>query len=182
MNRLFRPLDSLTDPTRPVSRAAFVVLALATCVLDQLSKVLVVLFLPESTAMRPISIPLIPGLLDLRHVVNTGAAWSIASEHTRLLAAFSVVISVVIAVMAWRFKPDESGLRIGMGLIMGGAVGNLIDRVRFGYVVDFLDAHWFDKAHWPIFNIADSAICIGIGLWLVASFRFAPRGKPTGSS
>ncbi|MCE5229835.1 signal peptidase II [bacterium] len=175
--KLLHPIYTLTNPTRPVSRVTFVILALVTCVLDQLSKMIVVLYLEES-----VPVPLVPGLLDLRHVVNTGAAWSIASGHTGMLAGFSVLISVVIAVMAWRFGPAEQGLRIGLGLILGGAVGNLIDRVRLGYVVDFIDAHWFDKAHWPIFNVADSAICIGIGLWLLASFRYAPREKTAGSS
>jgi signal peptidase II len=170
--KLLAPIYALTNPTRPVSRVTFVILALVTCVLDQLSKMMVVLFLPES-----IPVPLVPGLLDLRHVVNTGAAWSIASGHTSMLAAFSILISVVITVMAWRFGPAEKGLRVGLGLILGGAVGNLIDRVRLGYVVDFIDAHWFDKAHWPVFNVADTAICIGIGLWLVASMRYAPREK-----
>lgn len=174
---LFKPVYGLTDPTRPVSRVTFVIIALIGCVLDQVSKAMAVIYLGDN-----VPVPIIRGLLDLRRVANTGAAWSIFSEHPGILACFSIVISIVIAVMAWRFGPSESGLRIGLGLILGGAVGNLIDRVRLGYVVDFIDAHWFDKAHWPIFNIADSAICIGIGLWLVASFRYAPREKPAGSS
>lgn len=175
--KLFRPIYSLTDPTRPVSRVTFAIIALIGCLLDQITKLIAVAHLGDN-----IPVPIIPGLLDLRRVGNTGAAWSIASDHPAMLACFSVAISIVIAVMAWRFGPGERGLRIGLGLIMGGAVGNLIDRVRLGYVIDFIDAHWFDRAHWPIFNIADSAICIGIGLWLVASFRFAPREKPAGSS
>lgn len=171
---LFRPIYSLTDPARPVSRVTFFVIAVIGCVLDQLTKMLAVVHLEENTP-----VPIIRGLLDLRRVANTGAAWSVLSEHTSLLAVFSAVISIVILVMAWRFGPGETGLRIGLGLIMGGAVGNLIDRVRLGYVIDFIDAHWFDRAHWPIFNVADSAICVGIALWLVASFRFTPKEKPT---
>ncbi len=117
------------------------------------------------------NIPLVPGLLGLQYAENTGAAFSFASGHTWLLALFSALISAVILVIAWRLPASERGLRIPLGLILGGAIGNLIDRARLGYVVDFIDAHWFDKAHWPTFNVADSAICIGIGLWLIASFR-----------
>ncbi|MEN6624652.1 MAG: signal peptidase II [Candidatus Sumerlaeia bacterium] len=174
--KLFQPFDTTTDPARPVSRVTFLVLAAATLILDQISKLVVV-----STLNFLDPVVVIPNFLQLQYTHNTGAAFSIASEHTMLLALFSLIISIVLVYIAWTRTPEEQGMRIGLGLILGGAVGNLIDRFRLGYVIDFIDAHWFYKAHWPIFNIADSAICIGIGLWLIASFRLKPTEKPAKS-
>jgi signal peptidase II len=76
-----------------------------------------------------------------------------------------------------RQNPTDTWSQLGLALILGGAVGNYIDRLTRGFVVDFLEAHWFDKATWPSFNIADSAICIGAALILIDSFRREKKAK-----
>jgi signal peptidase II len=105
---------------------------------------------------------------------NYGAAFSFLADaggwqrwfFTGLAAVFSVVISVWIA----RLKPTAKLEAISLSLILGGAVGNLIDRLLFGYVIDFLDIY-YGSYHWPAFNIADSAICVGAVLLILDSFR-----------
>jgi signal peptidase II len=106
--------------------------------------------------------------LDLKFVTNTGAAFSWLEGHTAMLTLVSIIISMVVIVWAWRLKPQEQGFRLSFGLILGGAIGNLIDRVRMGHVIDFIDAHWREVYHWPTFNLADSAICVGIALLFIA--------------
>jgi len=118
------------------------------------------------------TIPLIPNLFQLVHVRNTGAAFGIgANADSRLVPLFlnvgAIGVFLVVVVYAMRSAITDRLLQTGLHLILGGAVGNLIDRFRFGYVVDFLDAYlvWGGREHhWPAFNVADSAICVGIGL------------------
>jgi signal peptidase II len=168
----FARLSALVDPNRPVSLAAMGRLAVATLVLDQLTKIAAVAGLRDQPP-----IILIPGLLNLAYAQNTGAAFSMFHNRTGILTLISIAISIAIAVWAVRLPAREQGLRWALGLVLGGAVGNLIDRARLGYVIDFIDAHWFWKAHWPTFNIADSAVCTGMALLVIATFR-APATAP----
>ncbi len=110
---------------------------------------------------------LIPRLLQLLYRTNTGAAFSLFRDFPMVLAIFSTIVSVGLIVWGWRLRPADVGLRWPIGLILGGAVGNLIDRYRIGHVVDFIDAHWNNVYHFPTFNLADSAICVGMG-WLIS--------------
>lgn len=118
------------------------------------------------------SISLIPNLFQLVHVRNTGAAFGIgANAESRivpfLLNAGAIAVFVVVVVYALRTAVTDRLLQIALHLILGGAIGNLIDRFRLGYVVDFLDVYvnvGGQPHHWPAFNVADSAICIGIAL------------------
>ena len=89
----------------------------------------------------------------LFHVVSIGAVILIAFYFTKLTGA-----------------KNEVWAKWGLPLVLGGAIGNYIDRLARGFVIDFLEAHWFDKAYWPAFNVADSAICIGVGLLVIDSF------------
>ncbi len=101
--------------------------------------------------------------LILRH--NSGAAFSLFTGQTALLTVFTGIACALIIWWGIKIPPGEKTLQISLGLIGGGALGNLFDRFfRGGLVVDFLDLHWFNKIHWPTFNIADTAICIGVGL------------------
>jgi len=109
------------------------------------------------------SIPLIPHVLHLTSVHNTGAAFGLLRGAGPLLILISVAVVIVLA-LSLRHAPDDSAIlrrlyRLGIWLVLSGAVGNLIDRLRFGYVIDFIDLRV-----WPVFNLADSAITVGMGL------------------
>ena len=118
------------------------------------------------------AIPVIPNFFQLVHVRNTGAAFGIgANAESSLVPLFlsvgAIIVFMVVAIYALRTPIQDRVLQVGLHLILGGAIGNLIDRFRFGYVVDFLDVYlvWGGREHhWPAFNVADSAICIGIVL------------------
>jgi signal peptidase II len=105
-------------------------------------------------------------------VFNKGAAFSLFAQaagwQTPLLAAFALAAAVIVSVLIVR-NPGRGLLCLGLALILGGAVGNLIDRVRFGHVVDFLDFHAFGW-HWPAFNVADSAISVGAVILILEGF------------
>jgi len=139
-------------------------LSLLIIVLDQLSKLWVV---SEFELYQ--SIELMP-YLNLTYVHNKGAAFSFLSSAGGWQRWFFSVISVVaiLVLLVWlkRLKPTEKLLAVSMSLILGGAIGNLYDRLAYGYVIDFLDAY-YQQWHWPVFNIADSAIVLGVGLMLL---------------
>jgi len=105
---------------------------------------------------------------------NEGAAFSFLADaggwQRWFFSVLAFVISIVLIVWIKRLKTEEKMLAVSLSLILGGAVGNLIDRVRFGYVVDFIDVY-YDAMHWPAFNIADSAITIGAVWMIITSFR-----------
>jgi signal peptidase II len=128
------------------------------------------------------SVTLIPNLFSLVHVRNTGAAFGIgANANSRLVPLLlnggAIAVFCVVVIYALRTAITDRVLQTGLHLIVGGAIGNLLDRVRFGYVVDFLDVYFRDH-HWPAFNVADSAICIGIAL-LFLDMRQKPDPLPT---
>lgn len=112
------------------------------------------------------------GFFNLVLVFNKGAAFSLFAQaagwQTPLLAAFALAAAVIVSVLIVR-NPGRGLLCLGLALILGGAVGNLIDRLRFGHVVDFLDFHALGW-HWPAFNVADSAICVGAVLLILEGF------------
>ncbi len=119
-------------------------------------------------------IVVIPGLLNFRLVHNTGAAFSFLAGaggwQRWLLIGIALLVIVVIVAILRRLKPGSTWTAIALALILGGAVGNLIDRIRLGYVVDFIGAHW-GSLYWPYFNIADSAISIGAVILILDAFR-----------
>ena len=142
-------------------------LSLLAVVLDQASKWAV-----DSSMQLYQSIPLVP-YFNLTYVRNTGAAFSFLSEaggwQRWFFAGLAIVISIVIAVWLVRLKQHETLLAVALSLVLGGAIGNLIDRLAYGYVIDFLDVY-YQTWHWPAFNIADSAITLGVVLMLLESF------------
>jgi signal peptidase II len=142
-------------------------LSLLALILDQGSKLAV-----DSTMQLYQSIPIFP-FFKLTYVHNTGAAFSFLSQaggwQRWFFAGLALVISVVITVWLSRLQKHETLLAIALSLILGGAVGNLIDRLAYGYVIDFLDVY-YGTWHWPAFNIADSAITLGVVLMLAESF------------
>jgi signal peptidase II len=143
-------------------------LSLFAIVLDQVTKLAVAASMPLYE-----SIPLIPGFFNLTHVHNTGAAFSFLSQaggwQRWFFAALAVVVSVSLSLWMARLKKHEILLAVALALILGGAIGNLIDRLAYGYVIDFLDVY-YQSWHWPAFNIADSAITGGVALLILESF------------
>ena len=136
--------------------------------LDQLTKWLI-----QAKFLLHDSREIVPGLFSLTYITNTGAAFGIlAGDHSTLRMIFFVAIAAIalaVIILGWHQLCGEQRLiPHALGLIAGGAVGNLIDRLRFGAVVDFLD-FYVQNHHWPAFNVADSAICVGVGLFLLGS-------------
>jgi signal peptidase II len=158
-------LHTLVQRTHP---AAWLWLSVAVVALDQATKFLVTRFLGlyERVEVLPV--------LDFTLLHNTGAAFSILAGASGWQRSFFITlgsaVSVLLAVWLWRLPRGERLLPISLALIIGGAVGNVIDRVVLGYVVDFIHAHW-GAAYFPAFNIADSAITIGAMLLMLDAFR-----------
>jgi len=142
-----------------------IVSALLLGAADQASKVWAVRNLPLYEPLE-----LVQGFFGLVHVRNTGVAFSLLSNldprwvHPLLILATVLAMGAVLAYIA--FLPCRGAAPVGLGLILGGAIGNLIDRARFGYVVDFLDLYWRNH-HWPTFNVADVGISVGVALLLI---------------
>lgn len=136
-------------------------------VLDQLTKGLVV---AQMTLHQ--SIELLANFAHITYVRNPGAAFGILADNS-LRLPFFILVSVIASLgILWYLRKQQNGpvrVQIALGLIFSGAVGNLIDRIRYGEVIDFLDVHWY-QYHWPAFNVADSAICVGVGLLLIDSW------------
>jgi signal peptidase II len=149
---------------KPLSFKHFAIVAGVVIVLDQLSKWLVLATLEGEPPLV-----IIPNLLQFYHRTNTGAAFSMLNQYPYVLMVFASLVATLIALWAWKLRPEERPLRLPLGMIFGGAVGNLIDRYRLGHVTDFIDAHWNNVHHFPTFNVADSAICVGMGLMILMS-------------
>jgi lipoprotein signal peptidase len=146
-------------------------LALSVFTLDQLTKIWIVANLDFQTYWPSEgAITIIDGFFYLVHVGNTGAAWSLLEGRSSLLAALAGI--TLLGIFFWRRHLGLHDLRAqaAFGLLCGGIVGNFLDRVLYGHVVDFLDFHFGDYIY-PTFNIADIGICIGVLLYLWHSFR-----------
>lgn len=125
------------------------------------------------------SVPVIDNFFHITYVRNPGAAFGFLADNSIRLPFFISISVVAIGGILWyrnRIGPDERWQNLGLGLILSGALGNLIDRIRVGEVIDFLDVHWHNY-HWPAFNIADSAICVGVGIMLLCSWQDERRKK-----
>ena len=143
--------------------SAVLLLAGAVVALDQISKMIAL-----DRLSLGVPVPLVDGLVALTLVLNPGLAFgllgSVPPAWRWMVAALSLVALAVLARVAIRVLPAGGWTgRLAVGLIFGGAVGNLLDRARFGAVVDFVDVHWREW-HWPAFNVADSAITVGVTL------------------
>jgi signal peptidase II len=146
----------------PIGLAALVI------IIDQLTKLWIITNFALHEQQN-----VIPGLFDLVYVTNTGAAFGfLAGSKSGLRQLFFVgvaTVALVIIVYAYGHLKKQGKIFVySLGLIAGGAIGNLIDRVRFGSVVDFLD-FYLGSHHWPAFNAADSAITVGVGLFMLGT-------------
>jgi signal peptidase II len=133
--------------------------ALAVFALDQTLKALVVQSLKNGRYIE-----LLDGLVRLDFTRNSGAAFGLFQSGGFVFAAVAILVSLGILFFYRRVAASPLLVRLALGLILGGALGNLVDRVRFGYVVDYVDLRW-----WYVFNLADSAIVVGVGLLLLHS-------------
>lgn len=145
--------------------------AAGVTLLDQLTKA----WVQASIPLWGVGPSLVPGFFQIVHSQNRGAAfgflnrWDVSWQQP-LFVLITLAAIVFLGVLA-RSKDNRGWLYpLGLGAILGGAIGNLIDRLRFGAVVDFLDVYVGDW-HWPAFNVADSAICVGVGLLLIAQWQ-----------
>lgn len=158
--------SSNAAPTRLAEGSGWWALAFLILVADQATKYAVHTGLPYGA-----SIPY-TAFFNLVHLWNTGAAFSFLADaggwQRYFLSATALVISVVLAWMLT--SPRVKTEATGYSLVLGGALGNVVDRIHRGYVVDFLDFHW-QNMHWPAFNIADISIFIGVMLLILTSFR-----------
>lgn len=139
----------------------FVLLALGLLALDQWTKWLVI----NRMALGE-SIPVIDGIFHLTFVQNPGAAFGMLPYKTVFFIVMTVLVIAGIAYYFTQISQDRFLLKTGLAIQVGGAVGNLVDRIRFGYVVDF-----FDFRIWPVFNIADIGISIGVGILFIELLR-----------
>jgi signal peptidase II len=153
-------------------RPLFYVVILLVMVADQLTKAWAM------TSLQPVrSVTLIPGLFDLTYVRNRGIAFGMFANQGWAIAVFMIVLTLVAFYytrgLNWAARePNMVG-----GFLCGGALGNLLDRARLGYVVDFFDAH-AGAYHWPVFNLADSLICVAVG-WIVVRQLFGTPKTPS---
>lgn len=142
--------------------------SLLILVLDQASKITVdtYMHLYQSIALLP--------MFNITYVHNKGAAFSFLSEaggwQRWLFTGLALVMSSMITVWLLRLQKQQTLMAVALSLVLGGAIGNLIDRILYGYVIDFIDVY-YQSWHWPAFNIADSAICVGVGLMILDGFK-----------
>ena len=153
----------------------FLVPALAVAALDQISKIVLAYHIPKYA-----SIPVIEGFFNLVHVRNRGMAFGLMNRPGHGFKFYFLVAATLCAIVLLLFwfrkmKDEDHNITIGISLILGGAVGNLIDRIRLGEVIDFLD-FYLGSYHWPAFNVADAAITIGI-FWLAVNTLFRKTSK-----
>ncbi len=136
-------------------------IAIAVVLLDQISKHFVCVYL------KPVgSVSLIDGILNFTYVENTGAAFGILSDNRAVFMIMSVLIIAVLSYITVKFQGQSKLFDVCLGLIVGGGVGNMVDRAFLGYVIDFVDFCAFDFWKW-VFNIADSAVVVGCILAII---------------
>lgn len=151
--------------------------ALAIVLLDQATKALI----KAKLALHE-SVTVIPGFFDLTHVRNTGAAFGFLNSvdfpgKPVVIALIALVALVVMATYAAQLPPEHRVARTGLALVLGGAAGNLVDRIRQGYVVDYVDVYWRGWHFWA-FNVADAAITFGVILIVFDLIRPRPERVP----
>jgi len=157
------------------ARAAHFFIALLVILIDRWTKRLVATRIALYTHIQ-----IIPGFFRLTHTENTGAAFSLFADSpahwkTAMLIGFSMVAMVIVSVLLWKQRQALTMTGIALSLILGGAAGNLWDRVLSGRVVDFL-LFYVGRYQWPVFNMADSAIVVGAGLLVLEILFSSPKG------
>ncbi len=146
----------------------FAVTAAATLMLDRATKALVREFMRPSQ-----SVDVLGDVLQFTRVENAGAAFGVLQGRQLLLAAVGSLVIVAVVIYLWRAKPREPWVLLALGLVAGGSIGNLVDRVTTGVVVDFVEVSF-----WPVFNVADSAVVVGTAILVVHVLFSRPAPEP----
>lgn len=159
-----------------MTHGTLLLFAAAVATADLLTKIAIVRRFPVGSVQ-----PVLDGWFNIVHFRNPGAVFGLGAELGRavpwILTGASVIIAAVVFATALRTPLADRWTQIGLHLVLGGAIGNIVNRLTLGPVVDFLDVYLRTargEHHWPAFNIADSAICVGIGVLLLAGFRKPP--------
>ncbi len=142
-------------------------------VLDQLSKVWVVSHLPAYTPVDVV--PQLASIFSLTFVKNTGVAFGLFPQLGKAFTILSALVIAGIVVFHRSIAEEVPWLNMALGIVTGGALGNLLDRLTRGFVVDFLDVNFWPLQEWPVFNLADSAIVVGVAILLISSFFASKR-------
>jgi signal peptidase II len=149
------------------TRSRYLLISIAVFLLDQITKRIVFQGMVQHQVIE-----IIPNFLNISYIHNRGAVFGwgqdLSTPYLSLLLSILSIISLVIIVTYFlRVNVTNARLHTGLALVLGGALGNLFDRLTNGHVIDFIQLHWFDY-YWPTFNVADSAICVGVGLLLLS--------------
>lgn len=163
--------------------------ALVVFILDQLTKTWIFNNLELDSYFYPDSIQVIDGFFYIVHIGNEGAAWGMLSGYSGLLAAFALIALFAIYKLRHSLELHRKPMQWAFGLLIGGIIGNLVDRLVHGHVIDFLDFHlpftipWIlSNGRYPSFNIADCGIVIGTILYIILSFKFESAKKADAES
>ena len=158
-------------------RLSWLWLTLLVLVIDQASKVYF-----DSALQMYQQVVIIPDYFSWTLAYNTGAAFSFLADSAGwqrwLFALIAVVVSAVLVVWLKRLGRDDTWLAIALALILGGALGNLYDRIAYGHVIDYILVHWQNRWYFPAFNFADSAICVGAVMLALDMFKSKKSGEP----
>jgi signal peptidase II len=171
MSATYESTSPAVEATQKNRRGLVLLITAFVILTDRITKHIVAVQLPNGQAHT-----VIPGVFRITDVHNTGAAFSMFAENAspatvrNILIVFSAIAVIVLFGMLWRVGRHLTGTSVALALILGGAFGNLYDRVLYHYVIDFLEVH-IVHYHWPDFNIADSCIVIGACLLLIEIFR-----------
>lgn len=158
-----------------------IVIILAAVLADQATKLLVINFLDREEPLE-----IIPNVFRFTYVENRGAAFGMLDDKRWVFMIISTIAIIGLLIYLLKFSGNNNLLNIGLSLVIGGGIGNMIDRVAYGYVVDFLDFCAFPKVWMWVFNVADSCVCIGAGLialyLIIDIVKEAKKGKQTTTS
>ncbi|MGY4533747.1 signal peptidase II [Pseudomonas sp. TE3786] len=164
-------------PNARFGRLSLLWISLLVLIVDQATK----LYFETNLSLYQ-QIVVIPDLFSWTLAYNTGAAFSFLADSSGwqrwLFALIAIVVSATLVVWLKRLKADETWLAIALALVLGGALGNLYDRIVLGHVIDFILVHWQDRWRFPAFNIADSAISVGAVLLALDMFKSKKSGEP----
>jgi len=151
-----------------------VLITTSALILDQLSKLYI-----ASTFSLYESVTVFENFFHVTYILNPGAAFGIfAGSAAAFRIPFFLILSAIasVGIIIFYRTSEDILVQIGLSLILGGAIGNMIDRARLGEVIDFIDVHWYNS-HWPAFNVADSAITVGVGLMILDMFLKEKKKK-----